>query len=47
MKSDSDIKRDVEAELRWTPDVDDIDNCVSREARHARRILPTFTWRRS
>jgi osmotically-inducible protein OsmY len=28
MKSDSDIKRDVEAELRWTPDVDDTDIAV-------------------
>jgi osmotically-inducible protein OsmY len=28
MKSDSDIKRDVEAELRWTPDVDDIDIAI-------------------
>jgi osmotically-inducible protein OsmY len=25
MKSDSDLKRDVEAELRWSPDVDDTD----------------------
>jgi osmotically-inducible protein OsmY len=28
MKSDSDITRDVEAELRWTPDVDDTDIAV-------------------
>ncbi len=28
MRSDSDIKRDVEAELRWTPDVDDTDIAV-------------------
>lgn len=28
MKPDSDIKRDVEAELRWTPDVDDTDIAV-------------------
>ena len=25
MKSESDIKRDVEAELHWTPEVDDMD----------------------
>ena len=29
MKSDADIKRDVEAELRWSPEVDDIDLAVS------------------
>src|SRR6266702_5663593 len=28
MRSDSDIKRDVEAELRWSPDVDDTDIAV-------------------
>jgi len=28
MKSDNDIKRDVDAELRWTPDVDDTDIAV-------------------
>jgi osmotically-inducible protein OsmY len=28
MKSESDIKRDVEAELRWAPDVDDTDIAV-------------------
>lgn len=28
MKPDSEIKRDVEAELRWTPDVDDTDIAI-------------------
>ena len=28
MRSDSDIKRDVEAELRWSPDVDETDIAV-------------------
>jgi len=28
MKSDADIKRDVEAELKWTPEVDDTDVAV-------------------
>lgn len=28
MKSDADIKRDVEAELRWSPDIDDTDVAV-------------------
>ena len=28
MKSDSDIKTDVEAELKWSPDVDDTDIAV-------------------
>ena len=28
MRSDSDIKRDAEAELRWSPDVDDTDIAV-------------------
>ena len=28
MKSDEDIKRDVEAELRWSPEVDDTDIAV-------------------
>jgi osmotically-inducible protein OsmY len=28
MRSDSDIKQDVEAELRWSPDLDDTDIAV-------------------
>jgi len=28
MKSDSDIKRDVEAELKWSPDLDETDIAV-------------------
>lgn len=28
MKTDSDIKRDVEAELRWSPDIDDTDIAI-------------------
>jgi len=28
MRSDTDIKRDVEAELRWSPDLDDTDIAV-------------------
>jgi osmotically-inducible protein OsmY len=29
MKSDSDIKRDVEAELKWDPDIDATDIAVA------------------
>jgi osmotically-inducible protein OsmY len=29
MRSDSDIRRDVEDELRWDPDIDAIDIAVS------------------
>ena len=29
MRSDSDIKRDVESELRWTPDLDATDIAVA------------------
>jgi osmotically-inducible protein OsmY len=29
MRSDSDIKRDVENELRWSPDIDDVDIAVA------------------
>jgi len=29
MKSDTDIKRDVEAELRWDPDIDATDIAVA------------------
>ena len=29
MRSDTDIKKDVEAELRWSPDVDETDIAVS------------------
>ena len=29
MRSDSDIKRDVESELRWTPDLDTSDIAVA------------------
>ena len=29
MKSDSDIKRDVEAELKWDPDIDPTDIAVA------------------
>ena len=29
MKSDADIKRDVEAELRWDPDIDATDMAVA------------------
>ena len=28
MRSDNDIKQDVEAELRWSPDVDETDIAV-------------------
>jgi hypothetical protein len=40
MRSDSDIKRDVEDELRWTPDIDPTDIAVGREERrrHADRV---------
>lgn len=33
MKTDDKIKRDVEAELRWYPDIDEKDNAVSVEMR--------------
>ena len=29
MKSDTDLKRDVEAELRWSPDLDDTDIAIN------------------
>ena len=32
MRSDSDIKRDVEDELRWTPDIDPTDIAVAVNA---------------
>jgi len=33
MKTDSDIKRNVEAELRWDPDIDPTDRCCRKERR--------------
>ena len=41
MKTDSYIKRDVEFELKWDPDIDATDIAVSEErCRHACRICP-------
>ena len=33
MRTDSDIKRDVEAELKWDPDIDATDIAVAGEKR--------------
>jgi hypothetical protein len=38
MRSDSDIKRDVENELRWSPNIDDIDIAVAVTRRSGRRF---------
>jgi osmotically-inducible protein OsmY len=42
MRSDSDIKRDVEDELRWDPDLDATDIAVTVKSGvvHARRVYP-------
>jgi len=44
MRSDDDIKRDVEDELRWDPDLDATDIAVNgkERRRHARRVYRSY-----